>query len=276
MSCLLNRKIKGFTLIELLVVITIIGLLMSVLLPSLSVAKSQARSVVCKTNLHQLALANIGYATENDDHFVAAASDLWDADGGLHRWHGVRETSNDAFDPTNGPLASYIGDGKVKECPENVKFHKGATLNESFEKGCGGYGYNLTYIGSTQWRSGITTIAEWKECYAKTTKSTQVTRSSATLMFADTAFLRDGKLIEYSFTTERYWLFDGVPDLASAPLPTIHFRHRLKANIAWADGHVGSLDMPDQYDSANAYLEAYRELSLGMIEPLDNSLFDLE
>lgn len=276
MSCLLNRKIKGFTLIELLVVITIIGLLMSVLLPSLSVAKSQARSVVCKTNLHQLALANIGYATENDDHFVAAASDLWDTDGGLHRWHGVRETSNDAFDPTNGPLASYIGDGKVKECPENVKFHKGATLNESFEKGCGGYGYNLTYIGSTQWRSGITTIAEWKECYAKTTKSTQVTRSSATLMFADTAFLRDGKLIEYSFTTERYWLFDGVPDLASAPLPTIHFRHRLKANIAWADGHVGSLDMPDQYDSVNTYLEAFRELSLGMIEPLDNSLFDLK
>lgn len=276
MICLLHRKIKGFTLIELLVVITIIGLLMSVLLPSLSAAKSQARSVMCKTNLHQLALANIGYATENDDHFVAAASDLWDTDGGLHRWHGVRETSNYAFDPTNGPLASYIGDGKVKECPENVKFHKGATLNESFEKGCGGYGYNLTYIGSTQWRSGITTIAEWKECYAKTTKSTQVTRSSATLMFADTAFLQDGKLIEYSFTTERYWLFDGVPDLASAPLPTIHFRHRLKANIAWADGHVGSLDMPDQYDSANAYLEAYRELSLGMIEPLDNSLFDLE
>ena len=276
MGNLLNRKIKGFTLIELLVVISIIGLLIAVLLPSLSVAKSQARSVVCKTNLHQLAIANIGYATEYDEHFIAAASELWDTNGGLFRWHGVRETSNDAFDPTKGPLASYLSDGKVKQCPENVKFHKGATWNESPEKGCGGYGYNLTYIGSTQWRSDIATIAEWKKCYAKTTKSTQVARSSATLMFADTAFLQNGKLIEYSFTTERYWLFNGVPDLASAPLPTIHFRHRLKSNIAWVDGHIGSLDMPGQYDSANAYLESYRELSLGMVEPLDNSLFDLE
>jgi prepilin-type N-terminal cleavage/methylation domain-containing protein/prepilin-type processing-associated H-X9-DG protein len=276
MSCLLNRKIRAFTLIELLVVIAIIGLLMSVLLPSLTIAKAQTRSLICKTNLHQLALANIAYSTENDEYFVAAASDHWAADGGLNRWHGVRETSSDAFDPTQGPLASYMGDGKVKECPENVKFHKGASLNESFEKGCGGYGYNLTYIGSTQWHTGIASIAEWKKCYAETTKSIQVARPVKTLMFADTAFLRSGKLIEYSFVTERYWLFNGEPDLSSSPLPTVHFRHRLKANVAWVDGHVDAMDMPKKYDTANAYLEAYRELSLGMVEPLNNSLFDLK
>ncbi len=276
MVCLSNRKVKGFTLIELLVVISIIGLLMSILLPSLGMARAQSRGIVCRANIRQLAIANIGYATENDEHFVAAASDLWDTNGGLQRWHGVRQSADTAFDPTKGPLASYLNGGQVKECPENLRFHKGMTWSESFEKGCGGYGYNLTYIGSTHWRSGIATIAEWKDCYAKTTKTTQVARSGETLMFADTAFLQNDNLIEYSFAEPRYWLLDGVPDLNLTLKPTIHFRHKLKTNIAWTDGHVSSLKMPDQYDSVNAYLEAYRQSSLGMIEPVDNSLFDLK
>ena len=276
MSCLLNKKTKGFTLIELLVVISIIGLLMSILLPSLGAVRAQGRGVVCKANIRQLAIANLGYASENDEHFVAAASDLWDTDGGLHRWHGVRESADEAFDAAKGPLASYLDNGQVKECPENVVFHKGRTWNESFEKGCGGYGYNMAYLGSTLWRSGIATIPEWQKCYAKTTKTTQVARSSETLMFADTAYLQNGNLIEYSFAEPRYWLLDGVPDLSATPVPTMHFRHSLKSNIAWADGHVGSLKIPDKYDSANSYLEASRNLLLGVAEPLDNSLFDLK
>lgn len=44
----------GFTLIELLVVITIIALLVSILMPALNKAKSQAKSVVCKSNMSQI------------------------------------------------------------------------------------------------------------------------------------------------------------------------------------------------------------------------------
>ncbi len=61
------KKKEGFTLIELLVVIAIIALLLSILLPSLRMAKEHARRLICGTNLRTIGQSLALYAGENDD-----------------------------------------------------------------------------------------------------------------------------------------------------------------------------------------------------------------
>ena len=63
---------KGFTLIELLVVISVIALLLSILMPSLSRVKEQARLIVCRTNLHQWAIAVQTYSADNDNKLLSS------------------------------------------------------------------------------------------------------------------------------------------------------------------------------------------------------------
>lgn len=60
-----KRPRCGFTLIELLVVVAIIALLISILLPALGNARAQAKDALCRSNLHQLSLANNYYADDN-------------------------------------------------------------------------------------------------------------------------------------------------------------------------------------------------------------------
>ena len=63
---------KGFTLIELLVVIAIIALLMAVIIPSLSLAKKKAASIVCMSNTRQMSMAWYMYQDENDGSIMGS------------------------------------------------------------------------------------------------------------------------------------------------------------------------------------------------------------
>jgi prepilin-type N-terminal cleavage/methylation domain-containing protein len=68
---------RGFTLIELLVVIAIIAILAALLLPALARAKATAKTAQCVSNLHQMGLALIMYADDNDGLAARANGPHW-------------------------------------------------------------------------------------------------------------------------------------------------------------------------------------------------------
>jgi len=72
-----HKRTSGFTLIELLVVIAIIGLLLAVLVPSLQMAREQAREVVCRAHLNQWALVFSLYLEDHDNKFMPGIDEDW-------------------------------------------------------------------------------------------------------------------------------------------------------------------------------------------------------
>ena len=278
----LGGKSSGFSLVEVMVVASTVSVIMAVTMPAMNTARSRARAIVCRSNLRQLVLANIEYSNDHDGYYVPAADDFWvtigPLQGGYDRWHGKRIGPDEPFDPMKGPLIRYLADGKIKECPARVEFIKNQSGEINFEQGCGGYGYNMMYIGSKLSCSSMSL----KQQYARTVQLTEIKRPETTLMFADTAFCQDYNgnqyLIEYSFAEQPFFVVNGTPDADGDygyPSPSIHFRHYGSANVGWADGHVEVKPMAKPV-LRDGYTAEMAKMNIGWFDPVDNTLFDLE
>ena len=116
---------KQFTLIELLVVIAIIGILVSLLLPSLTRARYNTENTVCMSNLRQIGLAYTVYASDHDAWYP----DAW-PDCPTGNWYYAANTVRARIHPytliTNDysiiPLLQNYIDGSlnVLKCPLSI------------------------------------------------------------------------------------------------------------------------------------------------------------
>ena len=95
----------GFTLIELLVVISIIALLLAILLPSLSMARTHAKRVVSRSHMRQIGMALELYTEDNRGFFPETSH-------GLNASKDIRQRS------WIFTLKSYVGDvNEIRICP---------------------------------------------------------------------------------------------------------------------------------------------------------------
>ena len=98
-------KKNGFTLIELLIVVAIIGILASLLMPSLSRAREKTKTAVCISNMRQIGIAVFTYSS-----------------------------SFDGAIPPNDQFTGLLVDSEILNAPRKTPFSDGQSLNVEVTK----------------------------------------------------------------------------------------------------------------------------------------------
>jgi prepilin-type N-terminal cleavage/methylation domain-containing protein len=213
----------GFTLIELLVVVSIIALLISVLLPSLSKARAQAKRTLCATNLHQLCQALYLYAGEaRADHMP------WNETMSAYYWTvWSRDTlgrpDNDV-PAWKGQLYSYVPNQRVLECPaDNGDRHPGISSpvwrKKLFDYWRSSYIYNA--------RDNLTTYPDSVIGSIPAASITQLQRISNLILCGDSTIYAHGRPDKTTAWGRFLW----------------HDLNEPWCNVGFADSHVAYLKM---------------------------------
>ena len=155
---------------ELLVVICIIALLIGILLPVLSVAREQARAVVCMSNQRQIAIAVVNYAQSNKGALIIPGGFLPPLPHASYEAIWLDRIA--WYDWNNGVLLPYVDRGpdarrRVFSCPSDSEPRFGRPGFDELPSGPGplyprnfSYNFNLNLGGGLAGGYRLTQIFE--------------------------------------------------------------------------------------------------------------------
>ncbi|MBN2131461.1 MAG: prepilin-type N-terminal cleavage/methylation domain-containing protein [Sedimentisphaerales bacterium] len=235
------KQRNAFTLIELLVVIAVIALLLAILLPSLSRAREQAKTVYCANNLKNINLAILMYAEDNDGKThhspnqglwytfettasgLAKTSNMIDKDHSLAYW-GV------AYYP-------YCEEADTFVCPSSKYMDDLGDYANSELFWDGTYGLNGFLSGRDKKRLVLQTPRPGERILAMDHIEHFLENNDN----GDMLHIKEGQRINLGqWRQQTTNLAYNTPEHYPDPLGQI-FRHGRRANLLWLDGHISNI-----------------------------------